>query len=416
MRLIEIGVERLGILVENILPAGPLNNMITDGIIGGVGGVIIFLPNILILFMGISFMEDTGYMARAAFIMDKIMHKMGGLHGKSFIPLVMGFGCNLPAIMATRTLENRRDRILSILINPFMSCSARLPVYVLFCGIFFKEYAGNVILSLYLIGIIIAFLSAKLFKYFFFQGESAPFVMELPPYRMATFKTILFHMWDRSSQYLKKMGGIILIASIIIWVLGEYPKSPAVEEKYNVFINELKESYSISIKNVKKEFGEDSEQANMFLLQYKTERQNLILRKKEEKMRHTYIGIIGDFIYPALEPLGFNWQMGISLTTGIVAKEIVVSTLGVLFHASEDTEATGMSFEEVLKREEYGITPLVAYTFMLFVLLYIPCIATTVVISKEAGLSWALFSLAYQLAVAWVICFIFYNTSVLLGF
>ena len=238
MNLLEKGVEFLSAGFDSMLSEGMLKDLLVNGIIGGIGGVIIFLPNILILFIGISFMEDTGYMARAAFIMDKIMHKMG-LHGKSFISLVMGFGCNVPAIMATRSLENTKDRILTILINPFMSCSARLPVYILFAGTFFSAYAGTVITSLYVVGVILAFISAKLFNAVFFKGKSMPFVMELPPYRLPTFKTTMLHMWDRGSQYLKKVGGIILVFSVIIWVLSSYPKSSEIENKYSGLINQM---------------------------------------------------------------------------------------------------------------------------------------------------------------------------------
>jgi ferrous iron transport protein B len=410
MRLIERGVAALGSLLR-VLPAGPLKDMIIDGIIGGVGGVIVFLPNILILFMGISFMEDTGYMARAAFIMDKIMHKMG-LHGKSFIPLVMGFGCNVPAIMATRALETRQDRILTILINPFMSCSARLPVYVLFAGVFFAEYPGAVILSLYSIGIILAFLSARLFRFLFFKGESTPFVMELPPYRMPTVRTILLHMWDRSSQYLRKMGGIILAFSIVVWALGVYPKSEIIEQNYAQRLDALYRSY-----HAKREMlpGKGGIALQELQRNYEMKREQLLLEKRSAEKEITYIGRFGKGIQPLIEPLGFNWQMGISLATGFVAKEIVVSTMGVLYHASPDEEDTHRSLGEVLRKPRYGITPLVAYVFLLFVLMYVPCLATVVVIGREAGWRWALFSVAYQMLVAWLFSLLVYQTGLLLG-
>jgi ferrous iron transport protein B len=416
MRIIESGVMYLGLAFNSVLPSGPLKDMIIDGIIGGVGSVIVFLPNILILFMGISFMEDTGYMARAAFIMDKIMHKMG-LHGKSFIPLIMGFGCNVPAIMATRSLESRQDRILTILINPFMSCSARLPVYVLFAGIFFREHPAMVILSLYMIGIILAFLSARLFKFVFFRGESTSFVMELPPYRMPTLKTTLLHMWDRSSQYLKKMGGIILAFSIVIWVLGAYPKSEDIERRYNGRLNELKSQHLGQLRSIQEGSAKNSILAMRLEESYRRDRERLILEKKAEEKKITYIGRFGEFILPIIKPLGFNWQMGISLSTGFVAKEVVVSTMGVLYHASatEDPEIAQKSLEYSLKKPEYGITPLIAYVFMLFVLLYVPCLATVVVIGREAGWRWASFSFVYQVLVAWFICFLVYNLGVVLG-
>jgi ferrous iron transport protein B len=416
MRLIESGVKHLGIAINGLLPSGPVKDMIIDGVIGGVGGVIVFLPNILILFIGISFMEDTGYMARAAFIMDKIMHKMG-LHGKSFIPLVMGFGCNVPAIMATRTLENRQDRILSILINPFMSCSARLPVYVLFAGIFFREHPATVILSLYMVGVVIAFLSARLFRFVFFKGESTPFVMELPPYRMPTLKTTFLHMWDRASQYLKKMGGIILAFSIIIWVLGVYPKSEDIEGRYAHRMNELRSEHLAQLRSTR-EGGRDGPVGVKKLEDsYRIDREQLILEKKAEEKKVTFIGRFGEVILPLIRPLGFNWQMGISLSTGFVAKEIVVSTMGVLYHASasEDPEIAQNSLEDTLKKPEYGITPLIAYIFMLFVLLYVPCLATVVVIGRESGWQWASLSIVYQMLLAWIICFLVYNLGVMLG-
>ncbi len=416
MQLIEHGVNLLSKLMNMILPEGPLKSMIIDGIIGGVGGVIVFLPNILILFMGISFMEDTGYMARAAFKMDRIMHKIG-LHGKSFISLAMGFGCNVPAIMATRSLENIQDRILTILINPFMSCSARLPVYLLFAGIFFKEYAGSIVASLYLVGIILAFISAKLFKYFFFKTESTPFVMELPPYRMPTLETTMLHMWDRGSIYIKKMGGIILTFSILIWVLSEYPKSSEIDKKYSNRTAMMQQDHTVEIKKANKIFGKDSEKINLISEKYRIALERLNYEKRIEEIKYTFIGRFGDLIYPVIEPLGFNWQMGISLTTGFVAKEVVVSTMGVLYHTSEAEEGdTGQkTLHEVLANEEYGITPLKAYPFLLFVLLYVPCLATIVVIGREVGWWWALFSVVYQIVVAWGICFLFYNVGMLLG-
>lgn len=278
MNLIEKGVTLLSALFSNLLPDSPFKNLIVDGILGGIGGVIVFLPNILILFMGISFMEDTGYMARAAFIMDKIMHKIG-LHGKSFISLVMGFGCNVPAIMATRSLENTRDRILTILINPFMSCSARLPVYILFAGTFFGAHAGAVVASLYAVGIILAFISAKLFTMIFFRGQSTPFVMELPPYRLPSLKTTLLHMWDRGSLYLKKVAGAILIFSIIIWVLSAYPKSTEIGNRYSNLINQSNKTYeSDSIKIIKK-YGRNSEELKILTMNYNNNLEKLHIEK-----------------------------------------------------------------------------------------------------------------------------------------
>jgi ferrous iron transport protein B len=417
MNLIEKGVKLLSSVFSSILSESPLKDLIVNGIIGGIGGVIIFLPNILILFMGISFMEDTGYMARAAFIMDKIMHKMG-LHGKSFISLVMGFGCNVPAIMATRSLENTKDRILTILINPFMSCSARLPVYILFAGTFFSTYAGVVITSLYAVGIILAFISAKLFNVIFFKGQSMPFVMELPPYRFPTIKTTLLHMWDRGSLYLKKVAGIILIFSIIIWVLSSYPKSLEIEDKYYDSINKIKRTYIFNNTNIINKYGRMSKELAILNDKFETELEKIQIEKRSEEMKYTFIGRIGDALHPLFKPLGFNWQMGISLTTGLATKEIVVSTMSVLYHSSEEEKDNGKqkSLREVLKKSEYGISPLAAYTFLLFVLLYVPCIGTVSVIGREAGWRWAMFSIVYQIVLAWLVCFLFYNAGRLLGF
>lgn len=416
MNLIESGVHHLGLAVERLVPAGPLKDLIIDGVIGGVGGVIVFLPNILILFMGISFMEDTGYMARAAFIMDRVMHTLG-LHGKSFIPLIMGFGCNVPAIMATRSLENRQDRILTILINPFMSCSARLPVYILFAGAFFHAHAGTVILSLYLVGIVLAFVSARIYGMVFFRGSSTPFVMELPPYRIPTLKSTLLHMWDRASQYLRKMGGIILAFSIIIWFMGEYPKSPDIAREYDARIAAVQaEGYSALEKARAR--GASSESLDEVRTKYITGARQLEVEKATLEKRNTIIGRMGEFLTPVTSPLGFNEQMGISLVTGFVAKEVVVSTMGVLYHADIGNGADGgqQPIDQVIRRPEYGITPLVAYTFMLFVLLYVPCLATVVVMGREAGWRWAFVSLVYQLVLAWTVCFLFYNAGKILGF
>jgi ferrous iron transport protein B len=382
---INASVDYLAGLLLSAIPPGAFRNLIVDGVLHGVGAVIVFLPNILILFLGVSFMEDSGYMARAAFVMDRVMHRLG-IHGKSFIPLIMGFGCNVPAIMATRALENQRDRIITILINPFMSCSARLPVYVLFAGVFFHNMAGTVIVSLYLIGVLFAFISARVFRILFFKGVSAPFVMELPPYRMPTVRTILLHMWSRASQYLKKIGGIILLFSVIIWFLSNYPSClegmahPDITQTVPVV------------------------QATTPL-------------RLPEKHACTAIGRIGKAIEPVLAPLGFNWKMGVSLITGIAAKEIVISTMGILYQGStEQRSSQASSLESSLKSIHSGITPLSAYIYMLFVLLYIPCIATITVIGKEIGWRWAAFSVVYNTTLTWIICFICHSAGVMLGF
>lgn len=355
---IEWLVEQLSKLVEGTMPGGPLKDMVVDGIIGGVGGVIVFLPNILILYFFISMMEDSGYMARAAFIMDKIMHRMG-LHGKSFIPLIMGFGCNVPAIMASRTIEDRKCRLITILINPLMSCSARLPIYLVLVAAFFPHIASLVLLSIYAIGILLAVLMARIFSRFLVKGTDTPFVMELPPYRMPTGKTILRHTWEKGAQYLKKMGGIIMVASILIWFLGYYP----------------------------------NHQPNM---------------PKAEQQENSYIGQIGKAIEPAIKPLGFDWKLGIGLLSGVGAKELVVSSLGVLYTNEEDIENVNLS-------NRIPITPTVALGYMLFVLIYFPCVATLAAIKQESGSwKWALFSAFYTTALAWIVAFIVNQIGILI--
>ena len=350
---IEWLVGQIGDLIRNNMSEGPLKDMLVDGIVGGVGGVIVFLPNILILYFCISLMEDSGYMARAAFIMDKIMHKMG-LHGKSFIPLIMGFGCNVPAIMASRTIENRKSRLITMLINPLMSCSARLPIYLLLVGAFFPNNASLVLLSIYAIGIFLAVLLARLFSKFLVKGDDTPFVMELPPYRMPTAKSIFRHTWEKGAQYLKKMGGIIMIASIIIWFLGYYPNHEAYETV-------------------------------------------------AEQQENSYIGQLGRAIEPVIKPMGFDWKLGIGLISGVGAKELVVSTLGVLY--VDDPEA-----DEASLAERIPITPLVAFCYMLFVLIYFPCIAALAAIKQESGSwKWALFAACYTTGLAWLVAFSVYQ-------
>ena len=349
MQGIEWLVDQLGNLIRNNMAEGPLKDLLIDGIIGGVGGVIVFLPNILILYFFISILEDSGYMARAAFIMDKIMHRMG-LHGKSFIPLIMGFGCNVPAIMATRTIEDRKSRLITMLVNPLMSCSARLPIYLVMIGAFFPNCASFMLLCIYTAGILLAVIMARIFSKFLVKGEDSPFVMELPPYRMPTSKSIMRHTWEKGAQYLKKMGGIIMIASIIIWFLGYYPQHDAYE--------------SVA-----------------------------------EQQENSYIGQIGKAIEPVIKPLGFDWKLGIGLISGVGAKELVVSTLGVLYTNEGDVENVNLS-------NRIPITPLVALAYMLFVLIYFPCIATFAAIKQESGSwKWAIFTAGYTTGLAWLIAF-----------
>jgi len=391
---IESLVGIFGEFVSGLLPDGALKDLIVNGIIAGVGSVIVFLPNILILYLFISLMEDSGYMARAAFIMDKLMHKMG-LHGKSFIPMIMGFGCNVPAIMSTRTIESKSSRFITILINPFISCSARLPVYILLAGIFFPENSGTVLMLLYLLGIAVAIITAKLLRKFLFKEDETPFVMELPPYRVPTLHATLVHLWEKCAQYLKKIGSVILFASIIIWFLGYYPRP-------------------------------DSQSAS-----------------GGRNSNGSYLEQVGKFCEPALKPLGLNWKAGVALVSGAAAKEIIVSTLGVLY-SDEQTQQDAMqlkmeaekSLEEMpqlqekvaekieAKMEEEDIllkyqilrsgdyTAASALAFMVFALLYFPCIATLATISNETGSwKWALFSFLYSCSIAWVLSFVIYNIA-----
>jgi len=394
MEWIESLVEWLGNTVRNYMSEGPFKDLLVDGIIGGVGGVIVFLPNILILYLFISFMEDSGYMARAAFIMDKIMHKMG-LHGKSFIPLVMGFGCNVPAIMSSRTIESRNSRMITMLINPLMSCSARLPVYVLLAGAFFPDHASILLLSLYATGILLAVIMARLFKRFLFRKEDVPFVMELPPYRMPTLKSILIHMWEKARQYLRKMGGVILVASIIIWFLGYFPRH-----------SEGMEVYDHQIATIENSAGSEDEKAETIA--------ELERLKAMDHQENSYIGRLGQTIQPVLAPLGFDWKMSVSLLTGMAAKEVVVSTLSVLYTGEEEeSQALGERLKGDLDANGNPVfTPLIALSLMLFVLIYFPCIATITAISKESGTwKWGAFVVVYSCLLAWIVSFIVYQTG-----
>ena len=364
MDWIDAGVSWLGSVVQNGMASGPLKDLLVQGIIGGVGGVIVFLPNILILYFFISLMEDTGYMARAAFIMDKVMHKMG-LHGKSFIPLIMGFGCNVPAILATRTIENRNSRMITILINPLMSCSARLPVYLLLAGSFFPDYAGLVLFGIYASGITLAVILARVFKKLLFNKDETPFVMELPPYRVPTMKSMFSHTWEKGEQYIRKMGTVILIGSIVIWFLGYYPRP--------------------------ENTGRLSASEQM------TQQEN------------SYIGQIGHFVQPVLAPLGFDWKISVALLSGVAAKEIVVSTLSVLYtgDANKDVESLSNRLKTEIKPSgEPSFTPVNAFGLMLFVLIYFPCLATIVAIKNETkSWGWAFFAAGYSLVLAWVMAF-----------
>lgn len=367
MNWIEAGVEWIGSMISEHMTAGPLKDMLIDGVIGGVGSVIVFLPQILILYFFISFMEDSGYMARAAFIMDKLMHKMG-LHGKSFIPLIMGFGCNVPAVMATRTIESRRSRLITMLILPLMSCSARFPIYIMIIGtIFAQQYRSAIMMSLYLVGIVMAVIMSRLFSKTLFKGEDTPFVMELPPYRFPTAKAIGRHTWQKGKEYLKKMGGIILVASLIVWALGYFPHD---------------ESLS-----------------------------------REQQQEQSYIGRIGHAIEPVFRPQGFDWKLDVGLISGVGAKEIVASTMGILYHSDEAAEEGSEESYSHLQKQMVadGITPLASYCFLLFVLLYFPCIATIAAIKGETGSwKWATFAACYTTVLAWIVSAIVYQIGSLL--
>ncbi|MCA1746035.1 MAG: ferrous iron transport protein B, partial [Bacteroidales bacterium] len=362
MEWIEAGVTFLSDWMGEIMNDGSFKDLLIDGVIGGVGGVIVFLPNILILFFFISFMEDTGYMARAAFIMDKVMHKIG-LHGKSFIPLIMGFGCNVPAIMATRTIEDPNNRLLTILINPFMSCSARLPVYILFIAAFFPQYPGTLLFVLYGTGILIAIIIARLFKRFIFTKSDVPFVMELPPYRLPTLKSTTRHMWHKGQQYIRKMGGIILVASVIIWFLGYFPRESSKAQEFQTQIEQISLHYDSIIGS-----STSAEQKRALAAQKTTEVQKLEEKEHVFQQEESYIGRLGHAVEPAIRPLGFDWKMGVSLISGIAAKEIVISTMSVLYQSAhqenEDTSALVESLRNDKDKEgNLVFTPLIALSF-----------------------------------------------------
>ncbi len=368
MDWIDAAVGALGDFVNSHMADGPLKDMISGGIIDGVGAVIVFLPQILILYAFISFMEDSGYMARAAFIMDKLMHKMG-LHGKSFIPLIMGFGCNVPAVMATRTIESRRSRLLTMLVLPFMSCSARLPIYIMVTGTFFAlKYRSMVMISLYVVGILMAVVASRVFSRYLVGKEDTPFVMELPPYRFPTSKAIARHTWEKGKQYLKKMGSIILTASIIVWALGYFPHNESLTP--------------------------------------------------QQQQENSYIGRIGKTIEPVFEPQGFSWKLDVSLVAGVGAKEIVASTMGELYNGGDDVADDsvaddGHKYDRVrTQMEADGITPVVAYAYLLFILLYFPCLATIAAVKNESGSwKWAIFTAVYTTGLAWVVSALFYQVA-----
>lgn len=473
---IEKSFAWLGSSVAFYLPDGDLKALIQDGIIGGVGGVLTFLPNILLLFLGISLLEDTGYMTRAAFVMDRVMRGVG-LHGKSFIPLLLGFGCGVPAVMGTRTLENPRDRMVTILIAPLMSCSARLPVYTLLIGAFFAEkYAGTVLFSIYILGIALAILMGIIFRKFLFAGDNEPFVMEMPPYHMPTLRGIMTHMWERSVLYVKKAGTIILAASIIVWFLTNYPadveyskdfaqakaqvEAQAEEQQASDVLallaieklednDELQEAVeqATAIEAAAEEASADLEEGSTEFAAVEKEKESKLaeletqhaeiyplvqqylqiehdkkdqLEKldKEEAGEHlakSYAGQFGQAIEPLIKPLGFDWKIGVGLVAGFAAKEVVVSTMGTIYSVG-DAEHNAAALTEALTSDP-TLTPLVAYALMAFVLVYTPCMAVLAVIRRETNSwKWAAFSAFYSLALAWLVAFVIYRGGILLGY
>ena len=470
MNWISDGFNALGVLFSHWITVPWLESLVVDGIIGGVGSVLVFLPNIMILFLIIALLEDTGYMARAAFISDRVMHFFG-LHGKSFIPMVIGFGCNVPAVMATRVLENNKDRVITILVLTLMSCSARLPIYVLFAGAFFPKHAGNVIFSIYLLGIVLAILMARIFRVVLFPGESAPFVMELPPYRFPTFKGLIIHMWDRGAMYVQKAGTVILAGSILMWFLSSYPAHPVfsvnyasllkketirhqsiikkIARKVHVSPNKLQtfspfeqyrkvyDSFHLKGVNLLKNQCRLTSAITVFkralegieghypgtLKAYKAYRremerhgkivEEINARRAAEKASKSYAGRIGKFISPLLHPLGFDWRNTVALISGLVAKEIVVGTMGVIYKVG-GAKNEGRKLMISLRKH---MTPLTAYIFMIFSLIYVPCIATLSVIRRELNSwKWALFSASYTILLAWIVSFVFYRMGLLMGF
>lgn len=473
---IEDGFTALQAWVVTVIPEGQLQSLISDGVIAGVGAVLSFVPLILLLFLGISFLEDTGYMARAAFVIDRVMRACG-LHGKSFIPLLLGFGCSVPSVMGARILDNYKDRMVTILITPFMSCSARLPVYTLFAAAFFPpEWAGTVVFGVYALGIVFGIVFAKIFRKYLFAGEAEPFVMELPPYHLPTLKATLTHMFERGIMYLKKAGTFILAASILVWFITTYPMDVEYSKDYDALHDQVAQTYEMKDAETLAHFGittddqkdavdkivedmkstvqdatdaakaagedepevaveEDSEAPELFndikdenkdlfpaaWAMYKNsanldaENDKLDKEQASEKIEQSYAASFGKAINPVLEPLGFDWKMGLSLVAGLAAKEVVISTLGTIYAVGGDDQNPA-PLTEYLQNDPH-FTPLIALTLMLFILIYPPCIAALAVIRRETGSwKWMLFMFFYENAFAWIACFIFYNIGLALGF
>ena len=473
---IEDGFTALQAWVITVIPEGQLQSLISDGIIAGVGAVLSFVPLILLLFLGISFLEDTGYMARAAFVIDRVMRACG-LHGKSFLPLLLGFGCSVPSVMGARILDNYKDRMVTILITPFMSCSARLPVYTLFAAAFFPpEWAGTVVFCVYALGIVFGIVFAKIFRKYLFAGEAEPFVMELPPYHLPTLKATLTHMFERGIMYLKKAGTFILAASILVWFITTYPMDVEYSKDYDALHDQVAQTYEMKDAETLAHFGiatdeqkdqvneivdnmkstvadattqaeaageaapeieveDDSEAPELFndikdqneqlfpvaWAMYKNsvnlddENQKIDEQKNSEKLEQSYAAMFGKAINPVLKPLGFDWKIGVSLVAGLAAKEVVVSTLGTIYAVGGDTDHP-QALTDYLQNDPH-FTPLIALTLMLFILIYPPCIAALAVIKRETGSwKWMLFMFCYENAFAWIACFIFYNIGLALGF
>ena len=470
------GFTALQAWVVTVIPEGQLQSLISDGIIAGVGAVLSFVPLILLLFLGISFLEDTGYMARAAFVIDRVMRACG-LHGKSFIPLLLGFGCSVPSVMGARILDNYKDRMVTILITPFMSCSARLPVYTLFAAAFFPpEWAGTVVFGVYVLGIVFGIVFAKIFRKYLFAGEAEPFVMELPPYHLPTLKATLTHMFERGIMYLKKAGTFILSASILVWFITSYPMDVEYSKDYDALHDQVAQTYEMKDAETLAHFGittdeqkdqvneivdnmkstvadattqaegageaapeievEDDSEAPELFNDIKDENKDLFpaawamyknsanldaendkLGKEQaaEKIEQSYAASFGKAINPVLEPVGFDWKMGLSLVAGLAAKEVVISTLGTVYAVGGD-DVNPAPLTDYLQNDPH-FTPLIGLTMMLFILIYPPCLATLAVIKRETGSwKWVAFMFFYENTFAWIACFIFYNVGLALGF
>jgi len=398
MAWIDLGISALGNFVSGIMQDGMLKDLLVNGIINGAGSVLIFLPNILILFLFISLLEGSGYMARAAFIMDKIMHRFG-LHGRSFIPMIMGFGCNVPAILATRTLRNRGDRILTMLIIPFMSCSARLPVYILIISALFDKYQPLYLIGLYAIGIVFAFITAQILNKTLFKNKETPFVMELPTYRLPTLRNVIYHMWDKTQHYIKKIGTIILIGVVIVWALEYFPRETKNTKDFQSKIEIVQLNSNINI--------EEKESRIEYLKQ----------QQETDRLMNSYIGKMGKMIEPIMRPVGFDWKMSIALVAGLPAKEIIIGTMGVLYQASDDKST--VSLQNKLQNEVHQkgkkigqkvFTSPSALAFLVFILIYFPCIGVVAAIKNESGSwKWAFFSIIYTTGLAWIAAFLVYN-------